>query len=360
MNIFAAIVFAVCAFALLAASITRLGVWMIERRYPPAGEFALVNDTRLHFIHSKAGPNADLPPIVFLHGASGNLHDAMTIYGEQLSGRADLIFVDRPGHGWSDRGPARNAYPDGQAETLAALLDHLQIDKAIIVGHSFGGAIAVSFALYHPQRTAGTVFLAPVSHPWPGGISWYYTLTALPVIGWLFSETLALPAGHMRMNGATDCVFAPNKPTENYATRTHLPLLFRPGHFRANAVDVASLYDYVVQTSPRYGEIETPAVIITGNKDTIVLPSIHSVGLARDLKNAQLLRIPNLGHKPDHVVQDLVIAALEVVAGGEHDLQAMAQAEQARLADDAFGPLERCLDNDIIRKEVEAAGFKLD
>lgn len=345
--------------ALLAVA-TRVGVVMIERRFPPVGEFVTVNGTRLHVVHRRATADADLPPIMFLHGASGNLHDAMSIYADRLAGRADLIFVDRPGHGWSERGSADNALPDGQARMLAGLLDHLDIDKALVVGHSFGGAVAVTFALEHPERTAGLLFMAPVSHPWPGGINWYYSLTAIPVIGWLFSETLALPGAAMRVEGGTACVFAPNRPTPEYARRTHVPLIFRPRHFRANAIDVANLHDYVRRVSPRYRQITAPAVIITGNRDTIVLPSVHSRGLAGDLPNAELLRIENLGHKPDHVVPDLAIAALERIAGSPRDLQALARSAEARLKDDAFGPLERCLDNEVIRREVEAAGFPTD
>lgn len=357
---FAAIAAALLALTLTLMLATRIGVAIIERRYPPEGSFATVNGTRMHFVHMPAGIGADLPPIVFLHGASGNLHDAMTIYADRLRGRAELVFVDRPGHGWSSRGPAANALPDGQARTLAALLDERGIAKAIVVGHSFGGAVAAAFALNHPEKTVGTLFLSPVSHPWPGGISWYYSLTAMPVIGWLFSETLAMPGGLMRLDAGTACVFAPNRPTEGYADRTRLPLLFRPSHFRANAIDVANLFDYVADTAPLYGRIRTPAVIVTGDKDTIVLPSIHSAGLARDLPNAERVLIGNLGHKPDHVVDGLAIAALEKIAGLPRDLKALAQVEQARLAGDAHGPLERCLDADVIRKQVEAAGYRAD
>jgi len=360
LNLLAATLAALVALVLVLMAVTRIGVFMIERRHPPAGMIVAANGTDMHLVRIPAGADADLPPIVFLHGASGNLHDSMTVYAERLRGRAELLFVDRPGHGWSSRGPASNALPDGQAATLAAMLDALGTEKAIIVGHSFGGAIAVSFALNHPDRTAGTVFLSPVSHPWPGGISWYYTLTAMPVVGWLFSETLAMPGGWSRLSGGTACVFAPNRPTPDYAGRTRLPLLFRPAHFRANALDVANLYDHVAEVSPRYREIDTPAVIITGDKDTIVLPSIHSTGLARDLQNAELVRIRNLGHKPDHVVPELVVAALERIGGRDRDLQALARQAEARLASDAFGPVERCLDSEEIRKEVQAAGYRVE
>ncbi|KAG1648840.1 Dihydrolipoyllysine-residue acetyltransferase component of acetoin cleaving system [Nymphon striatum] len=139
----------------------------------------------MHYVHMKRDANSNLPPIVFIHGASGNLLDQMQIYGELLKGRADLIFIDRPGHGYSARGPNNN--PDDQASMIAALLDAIGIEKAIIAGHSFGGIVAISFALNHPEKTIGTMLMSPVSHPWPGGISWYYELSKIPV-AWLYFQ----------------------------------------------------------------------------------------------------------------------------------------------------------------------------
>ncbi|MCI5074666.1 alpha/beta hydrolase [Oricola sp.] len=343
MNLVTVTLLAIAAPFLVLAAITRVWVWQVEKEHPPIGSFATANATRMHYVLDKAGASADLPPIVFLHGASGNLADQMTAFRDRLAGRADLLFVDRPGHGWSERGPRSNELPDGQAATVAALMDELGIDKAVIAGHSFGGAIAASFALEHPDKTIGTLFLAPVSHPWPGGVDWYYNLTPVPVIGRIFSETLVLPFGLGRMKSGIAAVFTPNKPPEGFVEQTGVPLLLRPWHFRSNATDVARLHDYVTRTAPRYREIRTPAVIITGNCDAIVLPKVHSVGLNRDLPDAELLWIRNLGHKPDYVATDLAVAAIEKLAGFPRDLQSMARALEARIADDAFGPLERCL-----------------
>ena len=55
------------------------------------------------------------------------------------------------------------------------------IKRAVIVGHSFGGAIAAAFGVRHPDKTEGLLFLAPATHPWPGGIDWYYHLAAMPM-----------------------------------------------------------------------------------------------------------------------------------------------------------------------------------
>lgn len=345
MNLVYALVAFLLALLLILAGATRVGAWLIERRHPPVGSFATVNGTRVHHVHVPAGAGADLPPLVFVHGASGNLLDQMLPFRPLLEGRAEMLFVDRPGHGWSGRGPAVNDTPAGQAETIAALMDAYGIEKAIVVGHSFAGAVLGAFGVLRPERVAGLVFLAPASHPWPGGeTSWYYDLSETPVIGRLFTETLAWPGGVMRLDAATACVFAPNAVPENYAQDAAIRLVLRPAAFRANARDVAGLFDFVEKLAPRYGEITAPTVVITGNRDTVVYEEIHSAGLARDIPGAELLWVENLGHKPDWIAAGLAVAAIEKLAGKDRDLQAMARDLETRIAGDAFGPIEACAD----------------
>ena len=342
--VYAAMAF-LLALLLLLAGATRVGAWLIERRHPPVGAFATVNGTRMHHVHLPAGPNADLPPLVFVHGASGNLLDQMLPFRPLLEGRAEMLFVDRPGHGWSERGPNANDTPAGQAATVAALMDAHGMEKAIIVGHSFAGAVLTAFGVLHPERVAGLVFLAPASHPWPGGgTSWYYDLSETPVIGRLFTETLSWPGGVMRLGAATDCVFAPNPAPENYARDAAIRLVLRPKAFRANARDVAGLFGFVEKLAPRYGEIGAPTVVISGNRDTVVYEEIHSIGLARDIPGAELLWVDNLGHKPDWIATDLAVAAIEKLSGLDRDLKGMARQLEARISADAFGPIESCAD----------------
>jgi pimeloyl-ACP methyl ester carboxylesterase len=343
MNLVTAALAILAGLMLILAGTTRIGVWVIERRNPPVGEFLTVNGTRLHHVHIPAD-GGTLPPVVFIHGASGNLLDQMVPIGPELEGRAEMLFFDRPGHGWSSRGPD-NATPDTQAHTIAALMDAVGIEQAVIVGHSFGGGVAAAFALEHPEKTLGLVFLSAASHQWPGGgTSWYYGLTTMPVLGRIFSETLSLPAGWSRMTAATDCVFAPNPVPEGYNRRAAIALVLRPSAFRANATDVESLYPHVAEAASRYGGIDRPTVVISGDSDAVVYEEIHSQGLARDIPGAELVWIENLGHKPDWVAPELVAGAIEKVAGNAVDLQAMARQVEGRIAGQAFGPVERCQD----------------
>jgi pimeloyl-ACP methyl ester carboxylesterase len=312
--------------------LTRMGAAKIEKAYPPVGEFVEVNGTKLHYVHVAAGPNADLPPIVFIHGASANLNDQMIPLRPLLEGRGELLFFDRPGHGWSERGAGNNSQ-ELQAETIAALMDQLKIKDAIIVAHSFGGSVATALALSHPEKVRGLVLLAAATHPWPDKkTQWYYDLSMIPVIGRIFTETLALPAGQARMQAASAGVFCPNPMPAGYVESAMIPLVLRPAAFRANAEDVSGLWSYAARAAPRYGGIKTPAVIISGDSDTVVLEEVHSKGLARDIAGSELVWVKGLGHKPEYIVPEIAVMAIEKINGASRDLQAAARAAEARIA----------------------------
>jgi len=117
--------------------------------------------------------------------------------------------------------------------------------------------------------------------------------------------------------------------------------VLRPDNFHNNAIDVANLNNYVKRISPRYKEIAAPTVIITGDTDKIVAEEIHSKGLARDISGSELVWIHNLGHKPDYIVTDVAIAAIEKLSGLPRDIQALARRAEERIAPHAKqGPSE--------------------
>ncbi|KAA1182292.1 alpha/beta hydrolase [Rhizobium tropici] len=304
----------------------------IEQTYPNIGELTDIGGYRLNAVHLPRPATADLPALVFIHGASGNLRDQFEAFAAPLSGRAEMLFVDRPGHGYSERGTAENALPSGQADAIARLMDKRGIKSAIIIGHSFGGAIAAAFGMRHPEKTKGLLFLAPATHPWPGGVDWYYTLAAMPVLGWLFTQLFVIPIGLRRVDTGTLSIFHPNTRPTDYIMKTAPELVLRPRTFRNNAIDVVNLFAYVSTHAPRYREIKAPTIIITGDSDDIVLEELHSRGLARDIAGAELITIRNLGHKPDYVTTDVAIAAIEHLAGQPRDLEILAAEAEIRIA----------------------------
>lgn len=291
-----------------------------EARYPPIGAFAEIDGVRLHYVDMRPeGWREGDPALVFVHGASANLRDPHMALAGPLAARAErgrparLVFVDRPGHGYSERGDDGMYRPAAQAALIAGLIDSLGITRAVAVGHSWGGAVAAQLALERADLFGGLVFLAPATHPWPGGVNWYYDAAALPVVGTVFSHTLAPFGAALLAPRAIGGIFLPAMAPDDYAERLGLSLLFRPQTFRANARDVSYLKEEVEAASLRYGEITQPAAVITGETDGVVYPHIHSHGLARDLPNAWLVTLEGAGHMPQHTRTDAVLEEIAKV-----------------------------------------------
>ena len=244
--------------ALLAAlwTFTAVQTWRIGKRYPAVGERVQVGGGALHVVE-RAAEGEERGAAVLIHGASGNFADLSVALGERLSAKGfRVVCVDRPGHGWSERIFGREAAsPVRQAELLRRAADELGVREAIVVAHSLAGAIGLAMALDAPQFVRALVLVAPVSHPWPGGIAWYYTVGAHPLLGPPLRRLIALPAGMAVMSAGVRSVFAPNPAPDNFIRATRLPLVLRPLHFLANCQDNANLLKAVTALSPRYGEV---------------------------------------------------------------------------------------------------------
>lgn len=257
----------------------------------------------------------DLPPLVFIHGASTSLLDPLYAFRPVLEGRAHLLFVDRPGHGLSDRGPDANILPDAQGDAIARLMELRGFDRAIVVGHSYGGAVAAAMTLDHPERVIGTLFLAPALYPWPGGVAWYYNLAATRFLGAAFCQLVVPWAGRLAMKAAARGVFSPDPMPNDYLETTRAAEALAPAVFRHNAREISALLAWTERTHHRYRMIEAPTAIITGSRDDIVSPELHSWRLSRELLQTELSVVDGLGHKPDIHATELVVAAIEKLAG---------------------------------------------
>ncbi|MCB1508799.1 MAG: alpha/beta hydrolase [Hyphomicrobiaceae bacterium] len=322
------LVLVLAGLAILLFAATRIGVQVIERRHPPAGIFVDVEGTRVHLV-DRAGPDGAgvdgaareaAMAVVVIHGASSNLLDPLTALDGVLSDRYRRIYVDRPGLGYSARRGPGDASPAVQAARILAALEAIGVDRFVLAGHSFGASVVLQMALQAPERVAGLVFIAPASHPWPGGVSWYYELAAAPFAGRVFSHLVALPFGWFSVDAGAASVFTPEPVPEGYAEAIGAPLVLRPRSFIANGEDVAWLKPFLEREAPRYRTITAPTVILTGDSDATVLAEIHSVGLERDIAGAERIVIAGAGHAFHHHRPELVREAVDRVlrrASGE-------------------------------------------
>jgi pimeloyl-ACP methyl ester carboxylesterase len=313
----------VAALAVLALA-TQAGVLALQRAYPVQGRMVEVADAKLNVLDIGARDAAS-PPILMIHGASSNLEAMRQPLGEMLASRNHrVILIDRPGHGWSTRARLEDSTPAIQGRMIDEALEKLGIDRAVLVVHSWSGALGARMALDYPQRVAGLVMLAPVAYPWPGGVGWYNRLATMPVIGPLLAYTITLPLGYFLAEPGARNVFLPQLMPEDFIRDTATPLLLRPREFLANARDLVTLKAAVAEQSPRYADIKAPATVISGELDKTVSTDRHSRPFAKAVPRAKLIVLPDVGHMIQNAVPEIVISEIEAMIGELADRTATA------------------------------------
>jgi pimeloyl-ACP methyl ester carboxylesterase len=298
------------ALALLSLAFTLFFRRDVERRFPAVGHRVDLGSGKLHVVET-----APLAPergaVVLIHGASGNFADLHVALADRLAQEGFRVFaVDRPGHGWSDRLARAAASPRVQAALIVQAMQALGVAEATVVVHSLAGVLGLAMALEAPAFTRALVLLAPVSHPWKGGVSWYYTAATLPGLGALFRWLVVPLAGLAVMKRGIAQVFSPNAVPPDYIRRTRAPLVLRPQEFKANAEDFVVLCEAARALAPRYGGISAPTAIVMGAQDSLVSVDIHARSLERDISGAILRVLPGIGHSPHFAAPEAVVAAI--------------------------------------------------
>ncbi|MDX2275296.1 MAG: alpha/beta fold hydrolase [Hyphomonadaceae bacterium] len=312
---------ALLAVALAAAALAYADSYTrrVERLWPAEGRFIESQGARVHV--REAGPE-DAPRILLIHGASANLRELWRPLADALAQDHRVIAFDRPGYGHSTR-PRRNAHTLAlQAHMAADVLHATGKGPALIVAHSLGAAVALRLALEAPLLVRGLVLIAPASHPYPGKNAWWARLSSAPILGDLFCTLLIPWLGPIVGKGSVANNFYPSQVPQNYYDDAGVGLIFRPGAFRASARDVCATNDEFAAQAPRYPDIFTPAIVITGDVDKVVSPKRHARGLARDLPAVELVTAPDAGHMPHRLRTDLVLSAVaraHAMASAHHE-----------------------------------------
>jgi pimeloyl-ACP methyl ester carboxylesterase len=301
----------VAALALLAL-LTQAGVLYVQRAFPQAGNPVEVRGARLNVV-DLGRRDAPGPPIVMIHGASSNLEVMRQPLGGRLANNHRVILIDRPGHGWSTRAGLADSTPAIQGRMIEEALEKLGVGPVILVVHSWSGALGARMALDYPARVAGLVMLAPVTHPWRGGVGWYNDAVTTPVIGPLLAYTVMLPLGLFILKSSARNVFLPQIVPDGFVKNTATPLLLRPREFLANAHDLVTLKEAVAEQAPRYAEIKAPITVISGDVDKTVSINIHSRPFVAAVPHAKLIVLPGVGHMVQNAVPELVTAEIDAM-----------------------------------------------
>jgi pimeloyl-ACP methyl ester carboxylesterase len=222
-------------------------------------------------------------PLVLIHGAGGNYQD----WPIELRKDAGAIALDLPGHGQSPQ-PARTKVDDYTAD-IVALFDVLEIESAIIAGHSMGGAIAQTIALDYPQYAKGLILIGTgakleVNSSIINGFMEKPEETARLVMRWAWAKHIS---EEIREESIHKLLETPTEVTHG---------------------DYIACNDFDVRE--RLGEITVPTLILAGTVDKMT-PLALSQELAENIPNATLALIENGGHmfplEQPEKIRDLVV-----------------------------------------------------
>ena len=276
--------------------------------FPPVGQIVTVEGRRVHVLETGRA-RGTAPDLVLIHGANGNLRDFTFDLVARLEGEFRILAVDRPGLGWTDSWGEADSNPEEQARILRAALGQLGVDHPIVVGHSYGGAVAMGWALQAEDQTGALVLLAGATYPWESGLGLWYRIndTALGRPGRALASAFVPPSA---VDTVLTSVFSPAPMPEGYAQHFGGVLSLRRSSQEANTRQVNALLDNLTRMQPRYAALTLPIEIVHGDADTIVGLEIHSRRMAADLPNAHLTVIEGAGHMPHHSHPDAVLAAI--------------------------------------------------
>jgi pimeloyl-ACP methyl ester carboxylesterase len=261
----------------------------------PDSQFVEVDGVELHYKQYGSGE----PVMVLLHGFAASTFSFREVV-EPLSRLGTVIVYDRPGQGLTERPlygswSGDNPYsPDTQPRLLMGLLDHLGVERAILLGNSAGGGVATLAALEYPERVQALVLIdAAVYESGPSYPAWVRRLLFTPQAGW-YGPLLLRSFATRGLELLNTAWHDPSK----------IPADTIPGSTRAlQAKDWdRGLWELTraprdTQIAPRLGELRLPVLVITGDDDRIV-PTQSSVRLSQEIPGARLAVMQACGHVP--------------------------------------------------------------
>lgn len=281
-----------------------------EAMVPRDGGLIEIDGDTLHYVEQGAGP-----PILMIHGLAAQLRSFAREMVDELAADHRVILIDRPGSGYSVRGAGRSASLSAQAETIAAFIRAFELEKPLLVGHSLGGALALTVALNHPDLVGGLALVAPltqvVEEPPPvfKGLA-----IESPAIRRAIAWTIATPLGALNATKVLHEVFAPDPVPIGYLTAGGGALSMRPGNFYASSSDMVAVNDDLPGVVERYGALNIPVSILYGRADNLLDCSLHGETTAGQIAQCEIELVEG-GHMLPFTSPALTAAFVRKAAG---------------------------------------------
>ncbi|MBL8049652.1 MAG: alpha/beta hydrolase [Anaerolineales bacterium] len=274
---------------------------------PTTGKFVQAGDVEIHILDM--GPT-DGQVILFIHGTgawSEFWRETMTPLAEA---GYRCIAIDIPPFGYSEKPATASFGNEAQAKRIIALMDALDIDSAILFGHSFGGGATLETALMIPERIDALILedvgglnlnLVPVEKTSPSVLEIFFETRSIrnPIL----SATATNPL-------LTKTLLSAMLKDPNDATDEKIKILQEPLVLEGATDTLGDWLGYVVNvqevsltTNPdNYQNLTMPTLIIWGDSDTVI-PLAEGEYLASIISNAELVVMKDVNHVPH--VEDL-------------------------------------------------------
>ncbi|MBV8951113.1 MAG: alpha/beta hydrolase [Actinobacteria bacterium] len=227
--------------------------------------------------------------VVFLHGQPGTSVDSLRLR-RALPPSLHLVAPDRPGYGANPR-PATGFF--GNASFVIQLLDTIEVESATLVGHSWGGGVALRVAQEHPERVDALVLAASVG---PDCLNWFDRVLATPALGEVLTAPafwIAAPIARPRLLRFLRVDTA--DPPERTLIERSLLGESRRATWRSFLVEQRALFTELPVVDEALERVRAPTTVVMGTRDHFV-PAATARALVDRIPNARLETIEGVGH----------------------------------------------------------------
>jgi len=298
-----------------AALLNHLFAKRAERANPPKGKFLNVRGVRMHYVERGEGE-----PLVLLHGNGSMIQDFETSGLIEMAAKSyRVIAFDRPGYGHSDRPRTTIWTANAQADLIHEAMLELGIERAIVLGHSWGASVAVALALRHPEIVGGLVLASGYYYPSMRSDVVAASGPAVPIFGDVLRYTVSPMLGRALWPLLLRKIFGPS-PTPAKFGGFPVEMVLRPSTLRASAAESALMIPDAFAAHGRYAELKAPVAIIAGEADKIVDVAGQSARLHDELPQSTFDCIPGVGHMVHQTKPERVMAAIDIASGRKSSL----------------------------------------
>ena len=274
----------------------------------PKENYLEIENTRVRYVEAGAGP-----VVVMIHGNAGSVDDFDFKSLGVLCRDHRVVAVDRPGHGKSARPNGTAATLQYQTRLLHETLAHLGVTRPVLVGHSWGGALALSYAVEYPQELSAIVLLAPAAYADKGEDQFLRAVLETPVIGDVSLTVGRLVFGKLILKKELERAFYPDSVSDEYL-RHASSLWLHHKQLRAYFEDEFSLNKDLERISKHYPDIRIPVVIVTGDHDKVVSAKHNAYRLKDSIARSQLIELKNTGHQVPQTHPESIYSALSLTS----------------------------------------------